>query len=67
MTFWGWLIASSPEDQWGVCREAAELLGQYQRKVSGFLMAVVSQLCFAGREPPEPEAISHIFGYITHR
>ena len=43
------------------------MLGRYQRQVSGFLMAVVSQLCFAGREPPEPEAISHVFGYITHR
>ena len=48
-------------------REAAELLGRYQRQVSGFLMAVVSQLCFAGREPPEHDAIKHIFGYITRR
>ncbi|PVD28712.1 hypothetical protein C0Q70_11306 [Pomacea canaliculata] len=39
----------------------------YQRQVSGFLMALVSQLCFAGQEPPEPEAVKHIFGYIIHK
>jgi hypothetical protein len=49
------------------CREAAELLGQYQRQISGFLMAVVSQLCFAGKQPPTPDAMKHIFGYITHK
>ena len=43
------------------------MLGRYQRQVSGFLMAVVSQLCFAGREPPEHKAIKHIFSYITRR
>ncbi|KAK7107714.1 hypothetical protein V1264_015588 [Littorina saxatilis] len=48
-------------------REAVELLGRYQRQISGFLMAVVSQLCFAGKEPPEQEAVRHIFGYIIHR
>ncbi|XP_070188878.1 E3 ubiquitin-protein ligase rnf213-alpha-like [Littorina saxatilis] len=48
-------------------RESVELLGQYQRQISGFLMAVVSQLCFAGKEPPEPATIRHIFGYIIHR
>jgi hypothetical protein len=30
-------------------------------------MAVVSQLCFSGLQPPEPEAVRHIFGYIIHR
>ncbi|XP_070190023.1 E3 ubiquitin-protein ligase rnf213-alpha-like [Littorina saxatilis] len=48
-------------------REAVELLGRYQGQISGFLMAVVSQLCFAGKEPPEPEAVRHIFGYIIHK
>lgn len=48
-------------------REAVELLGRYQGQISGFLMAVVSQLCFAGKEPPEPATIRHIFGYIIHR
>ncbi|XP_076467024.1 E3 ubiquitin-protein ligase RNF213-like [Babylonia areolata] len=48
-------------------REAAELLGRYQRQISGFLMALVSQLCFAGKNPPEPAAVSHIFGYIIHK
>ncbi|XP_076466869.1 E3 ubiquitin-protein ligase rnf213-alpha-like [Babylonia areolata] len=48
-------------------REAGELLGRYQRQISGFLMALVSQLCFAGRSPPEPAAVSHIFGYIIHK
>ena len=48
-------------------REAVELLGQYQRQVSGFLMAAVSQLCFAGSQPPETAAVKHLFGYIIHR
>ncbi|KAL8623379.1 hypothetical protein ACOMHN_065913 [Nucella lapillus] len=56
-------------DPFGECqdREAMEQLGRYQRQVSGFLMALVSQLCFAGKQPPEPDALRHIFGYITHR
>ncbi|KAL8581506.1 hypothetical protein ACOMHN_042899 [Nucella lapillus] len=47
-------------------RETRELLDRYQRQISGFLMALVSQLCFAGKRPPEPAAVSHIFGYIIH-
>lgn len=41
-------------------------LDSYQRQISGFLMALVSQLCFARQEPPDPEAVEHIFGYIIH-
>ncbi|KAK7494871.1 hypothetical protein BaRGS_00013998, partial [Batillaria attramentaria] len=54
--------SANPKDRVGL-----EQLGRYQRQVSGFLMALVSKLCFAGHEPPEPDAVRHIFGYITHR
>lgn len=40
---------------------------RYQQQTSAFLMAVVSQLCFAGQEPPEPDAVEHIFSYVIRR
>ncbi|XP_070197743.1 E3 ubiquitin-protein ligase rnf213-alpha-like isoform X2 [Littorina saxatilis] len=45
-------------------RAAVENLVRYQRQTSAFLMAVISQLCFSGQEPPEPEAVAHIFSYV---
>ena len=45
-------------------RAAGDHLECYQRQTSAFLMAVVSQLCFAGQEPPEPDAVEHIFSYV---
>lgn len=42
-----------------------EHLVRFQRQTSSFLMALISQLSFAGNAPPEPEALKHIFGYVT--
>ena len=50
-----------------LCRAAVDQLVSYQQQTSAFLMAVVSQLCFAGQEPPEPEAVKHIFSYVIRR
>ena len=50
-----------------VIRDAVEQLRRYQRQSSGFLMALVTQLCFGGHEAPEPEAVKHIISqYIMH-
>ena len=44
-----------------------EQLRRYQRQTSGFLMALVTQLCFGGHEAPELEAVKHIISqYIMH-
>ena len=44
-----------------------EQLRRYQRQTSGFLMALVTQLCFGGHEAPQPEAVKHIISqYIMH-
>ncbi|KAK7459431.1 hypothetical protein BaRGS_00038999, partial [Batillaria attramentaria] len=58
-------VGFDPED----CEysDAEEQLKRYQRQVSGFLMALASQVCFSGQEPPEEEAIKHIIDrYIMH-
>jgi hypothetical protein len=50
-----------------VRRVAEDRLVLYQHQTSAFLMAVISQLCFAGHQPPEPRAVEHIFSYLIKR
>lgn len=40
--------------------DAVKQLSHYQRQSSGFIMTLVSHLCFGGHENPEPEAVKHI-------
>ena len=50
-----------------IFREAVKKLQSYLKQANGFLMALLSQLCFTGQDPPEPEAVKHIFGYVIQR
>ncbi|KAK7488216.1 hypothetical protein BaRGS_00020523, partial [Batillaria attramentaria] len=56
-----------PEPEDCEYRDNRDQLSHYRQQVSGFLMALSSQLCFGGQEPPEPSAVKHIISnYILH-